>query len=364
MSRTDVVIVGSGPAGAATAILCAEKGIRVTIVERDESTRQHPGETLHPGIEPILGQLGVAKDFLSAGFLRHKGNWVRWEDKLCFVPFGDDERSEPWEGFQVRRPDFDNILLNRAQELGVDVIRSCKALRPIVNENNIVGIESSQGSLHSSFVIDAAGSQHWLAKNLGLKIKSFSSPLLTYFGYVEGECKVRNDAPCIVADKQGWTWTARISPHLYQWTRLFFKKQPIDKDWIPKEFHGLKQRGRTLGADVTWQIVSKPAGLGYFIVGDATAVLDPASSHGILKAMMSGMMAAHMISKIINDESLEKFAIQEYSRWVKEWFLHDVKRLKEFYAIHPNPPSWVKDGENLVDLSKENFSTLTVSQLK
>jgi len=319
---------------------------------------------LHPGIEPILGQLGVAKDFLSVSFLRHKGNWVKWEDELRFVPFVDDDRSEPWMGFQVRRPDFDNILLNRAQDLGVKVIRSCRALQPIVNKNSLVGIETSKGSIQSSFVIDAAGGQHWLSRMLGLKIRNFSPPLLVHFGYVKGECQVRNDAPCIVADKQGWVWTARISPHLYQWTRLFFKKEPIRKDWIPEEFHGLEQIERTQGSDVTWRIVSKPAGLGYFIVGDAAAVLDPASSHGILKAMMSGMMAAHMISKITNDESLEKFAIQEYSRWIMEWFLHDVKRLKEFYAIHPHPPSWIKDGEHLVDLPKEDFSTLTISQLK
>ena len=63
--------------------------------------------------------------------------------------------------------------------------------------------------------------------------------------------------------------------------------------------------------------------------------------HGILKAMMSGMMAAHMISKITNDSSVEKHAITEYSGWIKEWFLHDVKKLKELYRKHPNPPQWV-----------------------
>jgi flavin-dependent dehydrogenase len=52
---------------------------------------------------------------------------------------------------------------------------------------------------------------------------------------------------------------------------------------------------RRRGADVTWRIISPAAGPGFFLVGDAVAVLDPASSHGVLKALMTGMMAAHLI---------------------------------------------------------------------
>lgn len=346
-----VVIIGSGPAGTAAAISCAKKGIQTTIIENDEFIRQRPGETLHPGIEPLLKQLGVAKDFLSADFLRHKGNWVHWEDELRFVPFGNnDDLSEPWMGFQVCRPDFDNILLNRAKDLGVKVIQSCRALRPIVNNKSVIGIETSKGSIQTSFVIDATGGQHWLARMLGLKIQNYSPPLLVHYGYVEGNCSLRNDAPCIVADKCGWVWTARIKPNLYHWTRLFFSKQQIDGKSVPNEFQDLKQKGNTMGADVTWRIVSEPSGFGYFITGDAVAVLDPASSHGILKAIMSGMMAAHMIANVIDNNSLQHQAIKEYNEWIKSSFIHDVVRLKKLYAKHPAAPSWIRHDADYMSL--------------
>jgi thioredoxin reductase len=45
----DVVVVGGGPAGAATAISCATRNLRVTLLERDVSGRERPGETLHLG---------------------------------------------------------------------------------------------------------------------------------------------------------------------------------------------------------------------------------------------------------------------------------------------------------------------------
>ena len=56
----DVVVVGGGPAGAATAIYCAVRNLRVILLEREVSARERPGETLHPGAEPLLAQLGFA----------------------------------------------------------------------------------------------------------------------------------------------------------------------------------------------------------------------------------------------------------------------------------------------------------------
>jgi flavin-dependent dehydrogenase len=86
-------------------------------------------------------------------------------------------------------------------------------------------------------------------------------------------------------------------------------------------------------ADVTWRIANPPAGSGYFLVGDAASVLDPASSRGILKAIMSGMMAAHLIIKMAEHQVEGAVAAQNYSNWVQSWFEHDTKRLREMYAI-------------------------------
>jgi hypothetical protein len=67
-----------------------------------------------------------------------------------------------------------------------------------------------------------------------------------------------------------------VHPQLYQWTRVLFGEQKIDKDFLPPEYQQLKIHKKTRGADVTRRIVSQPAGEGYFLVGDAAMVLDPA----------------------------------------------------------------------------------------
>jgi flavin-dependent dehydrogenase len=86
-----------------------------------------------------------------------------------------------------------------------------------------------------------------------------------------------------------------------------FKNTPISRDWLPNEIRGLRiTHDGTHGADVTWRRVIGTAGAKYFIVGDAAVVLDPASSHGISRAVMSGIMAGHAINKILSDRRRKK----------------------------------------------------------
>src|SRR4051812_25973082 len=87
----DVVIIGGGPGGSAAAIQCARAGLSVILLERETFPRAHPGETLHPGIEPLLRRLGVLEEVQSAGFLRQKGNRVKWGGAMRFESFGADE---------------------------------------------------------------------------------------------------------------------------------------------------------------------------------------------------------------------------------------------------------------------------------
>lgn len=335
MYETDVVIIGSGPAGTSAAITSVQRGLRVILIESEEFPRHRSGETLHPGIEPLLIKLGILEEVRGAQFLRHKGNWVKWGKDLRFIPFGSDENG-PWFGFQAWRADFDNILLKRAISLGVRVYQPCRALKPIIQHNRVKGVVTSQGDIYSSFLIDATGRRQWLAQKLRMQLDKYSSPLIARFGYVQGECSVRDEAPSIIADTTGWTWTAKVRPYIYQWTRLSFIEESLEKDWIPKEFHGLERLGPTSGADMTWRMVKHPGGWGYFLTGDAAAVLDPASSHGVLKAIMSGMMAGNLIFQIIKEHCTEKHAIQGYCKWVTDWFKHDVEKLKELYAILPD----------------------------
>src|SRR5271156_4174460 len=116
----DVIVVGGGPAGSATAITCAARGLRVRLFEREVFTGERPGETLPPGIESLLASLGVTSERLASVVgARHKGIWIDWCSSRRFEPFGRDAAGE-WRGFQVWRADFDALLLALAAETGVE----------------------------------------------------------------------------------------------------------------------------------------------------------------------------------------------------------------------------------------------------
>jgi flavin-dependent dehydrogenase len=338
----DVAIVGGGPAGSAAAIWCRRQGLRVVLLKREPFPRHRRGETLPPGVEPIFAQLGLTDAIQDAEFTRHAGTWVSWSGPRRFEPFGADERG-PWRGFQAPREELDRILLDAAKLAGASVIQSCRAERPLVEDNRVVGVETSQGTILARWIVDAGSGAHWLARQLTIPLRFASPRLLARYGYATGTWPERDDAPEIAADNTGWTWTARIAAGHYHWTRLSLVEDDPHRDVAPACLAELTPLSRPRGADVTWRIVSRPAGTGYICAGDAAAVLDPASSHGVLRGLMAGIMAGHTIARVTAGAVSEPDAIAGYTVWISDLFLAEVKAMTRLYRQLPRPPRWVRD---------------------
>lgn len=325
----DVVVVGGGPAGSAAAISCATRKLRVVLCEREAPGRHRPGETLHPGIESLLGQLGVADRLASVVGARHAGIWVEWAGARRFQAFGADADG-PWNGFQVWRADFDRLLLARAREAGVEVRQPCAVTGVLMHDGEPRGVNTVAGPVTARVVVDASGMTRWLGRALGVAYPAHSPRLIARYGYVHGDCPARDAAPALIGDASGWTWTAMVRPRTYQWTRVSFTGPPA-ADWLPEELRGLQSVGPARGADVTWRMAANTAGAGWFMVGDAAATLDPTSSHGVLKAIMSGMMAGHLIAADQEGKAPSADAAVAYHDWLAGWFATDAAQLAQRY---------------------------------
>ena len=156
-----------------------------------------------------------------------------------------------------------------------------------------------------------------------------SPQLIARYGYVQGSCPGRDEAPLLVGDASGWTWSARVRPGVYQWTRVRFGSRGDAA--VPDEFRDLVPLGPPRGADVTWRIAEKGAGPGWFMVGDAVATLDPTSSHGVLKALLSGITAGHLIAAALADRAPAGEIATAYHDWIAGWFSADAAHLRTFY---------------------------------
>jgi flavin-dependent dehydrogenase len=325
----DMLIVGGGPAGTAAAIHAAQSGLRTTLMERLTFPRDRPGETLHPGVQVLFRQLGVERQVAAESAIRHDSVVVEWGGKATTQMFGSDSDGH-WRGYQIFRSRLDAILIERARQVGVCVLQPAGAVAALVEDGRVCGVRASIGTLRAGFVIDATGQSSWLTRQLKLEIRTASPPLRAIYGYYTCGAGTIGQSPRLIANAEGWTWTAEIQPGRVQFTHvpLFQSKRKKAILHLPSSLCAAEE---LRGADVTWRCVSSPAGPGYFIAGDAATVLDPSSSHGVLRALMSGMMASYATKRVLSEENSERVAAQQYNRWMENWFAHDVRSMSGMY---------------------------------
>jgi len=303
--RTDLVdlmILGAGPAGCAAAICARQAGMSVVLLDLQRAPKAIPGETLHPGVEPILKSLGVWDTVLQQKFHRHRGIWH--EDKSGqrkFVPYGGDA-SEPWLGFQVDRVRLNGILQSRAKKLGADIVRVRRVDGVIAASGSaVLGVMAEDSEYAARFTLDATGRHGWLANRLGLVSDSVSPAQRVRFGWTRTSFSDHVSQPLFQEQRDGWNWTCPIGNGRSAWVKL--RRNP-----------GYR------GMDYTWRIFRECAGPGYFLLGDAACLMDPSAANGVLRALMSGMYSVHLISATDCGLATTSQAAAEYRRWFSDLF--------------------------------------------
>jgi flavin-dependent dehydrogenase len=277
-----------------------------------------------------LRQLGLGDRFQATVEARHAGIWLCWGGRRQFQPYGTDQDGA-WRGFQVSRIAFDQLLLNYANELGVAVRQPCAIDRVQLGQENSVRVLTGAGPLSARIIVDATGRASWLSRRLGITRDARSPRLIARYGYAAGSCSGRYEAPELAGNSEGWVWTAMVKPGLYHWTYVSAYGSRPHPSWVPVGLRGLTPVGPSKGADVTWRMAAHLAHPAWFIVGDAACLLDPLSSKGVLRAMMSGIAAGHLIGNVLNGKIAAEAAANVYQCWLSDWFAREALRLAAFY---------------------------------
>lgn len=190
-------------------------------------------------------------------------------------------------------------------------------------------------------MIDASGSSAWLSRVLKNPVQRYSPPLFVRYGYCAQSQLAADSVPKLASERSGWSWYAPIRDGRLAWVRLTWDGVAPAK---PSKLAELDDLGPPRGADVTWRRPTVTAGRDFFICGDAAGMIDPCSSHGVLRAMMSGMMASYQAGQALGGTDRQLCA-HRYQRWLGDWWDADTDRLRTFYAEFE--PRWIAQSGTL-----------------
>lgn len=315
----DLLILGAGPAGCAAAIQARRAGLDVMMLDTVERPRPTPGETLHPGIEAIFTTLGIRDAVLAARFHRHRGIWIDWDEPSRFEAYGEDA-SGPWLGFQADRQRLQGILLDAAVALGAELKRPMEPDALVVEDAGVRGVIVAGRELRARWTADATGRRAWVARQLRLTEDRCSPPLHARFGW-RTDYHDQDEEPRLRARPTGWDWRAPLGNGRSAWVAVTV---------------GSQDHAAIAGTDVSWRVHRGSAGPGYFLLGDAAATLDPLSSHGVLRALMGGILCAHRIAanRFHGVTAIE--ASENFASWMNGQFNHDADALRAIYQRHPD----------------------------
>lgn len=178
--RAEVVIVGGGPAGSATATFLARAGLDVTLLDRARFPRAKPcAEYLSPEASRVLSALGALEDVEAAGAAQLTGMRVHAPNGHTID--GAFVAQHGFRGFRdrglaLRREVLDALLLDRAREAGVTVHESTtlESLEARADGGYTLDVraEGTPARVHARFLIGADGLRSRVARELGVARRS------------------------------------------------------------------------------------------------------------------------------------------------------------------------------------------------
>jgi flavin-dependent dehydrogenase len=352
----DVVIIGGGPAGSTAAALLAERGYQVTLLEKAYHPRFHIGESLLPANLPLLEKLGVADAIKSIGMEKWGAEFISpYHDHQQSFVFADAmDKSMPM-AYQVRRSEFDEILIRNASSKNANVIEGCQAMEVAFLPKNTGAIvktlhdDGSTGEVRARMLLDASGRDTFLGNRLKIKQRNKKHNSAAIYGHFAGA--ERNEGKSagnitIFWFEHGWFWyiplldgTTSVGATI--WPYYLKARGTKSMDAFLQDTIALCKplQARLQHATLVSKVVgtgnysyecNRTYGESYLLLGDAFAFIDPVFSSGVMMAMQSGFAAAETAEVCLSQPKQMQKALKKYDRTMRagpkvfSWFIYRV----------------------------------------
>ncbi len=352
--KTDVLVIGAGPAGSMTAKWAAKAGAKVVMIEK----RQEIGS-------PVRCGEGMSKAWLADVGIK-PGRWinVEVEGARIYSPsekvFEINEKHAGNEvGYVVERDEFDKQLAIDAANAGVDVILKTAAVAMLKENGRIVGAKVKQfGETHeirAPVTIAADGFESQVGRWAGIPTNLAMRDMDTCLQYrmTNVDCDVRYcDFYLGKVAPGGYVWifpkgdglaNVGIGVQVSQVKNMADARNYLDH-WI--DHHPGYAKGKKIDMVGGGVSISAPlkqtVGDGIMLVGDAARMIDPLTGGGIANGCIAGKICGQVAAEAVQAGTPTKEFFQKYE---KGWRAVLEEKLYR---------NWLAK-EKLVQLSDETF---------
>ena len=349
----DVLVIGGGPAGSTVAALLAEKDLHVVLLEKERHPRFHIGESLLPMNLPLLDRLGVLDQVRAIGVVKYGAefNSDQHRNDISTFYFAEAmDRLHPY-AFQVRRSEFDHILLQNAEAKGAQIHQETRVKDVEFHQGRPVRVQAqdAQGIIRSwqfRFLIDASGRDTFLSRRLRLKQRSPRHQTAAIFSHFENVTRRpgRDEGNISICwFRHGWFWMIPLRDGTMSVGAVCWPEYLKQRDCSPEDFlMRTIEQCPAVARRMTEARMIAPAratgnysysasamyGDGFLLVGDAYAFVDPVFSSGVFLAMNGAVESAQAVERCLREPRRERQILARHRRRIDRgirtisWFIH------------------------------------------
>jgi flavin-dependent dehydrogenase len=321
-SSYDLIVIGAGPGGSAAAAIASRGGLRTLLLEREPVPTFKIGESLMPDTHGVFEKMGALERMKSSHFVeKHSVQFFTRTGKASMPFYFEKERpgDDSARTWQVRRSEFDQLLMETAAEQGAEVHRGVNVRDVLFEDGRAIGVRAAAAGhgdpveLASRVVIDATGQSALLSRRLNLGRVDYGlrhASIYTHFrGALRDEGKDEG-ATLILHTESGecWFWYIPLAGDVVSvgvvgpMDALIRNRDGRPHEIFFEEVGNCAEIERRIGParqcrpvsvmkDFSYRI-EEMAGNGWIAIGDAFSFIDPVYSSGVFLALKSGEMAA------------------------------------------------------------------------